>query len=117
MFEPAVILNLFDRVPERVPQIEQHAFAAFLFVAGHHGGLQRAGTRHERGEAGMVMEKGIPGRIKFVEEEVIFGEDLEQIFGKRPWDNSEDEKLKNAALKAAENKSETPENENQPENA
>ena len=39
---------------------------------------------------------------KLIEEEVIFGEDLERIFGKRPWDNSEDEKLKNAALKAAE---------------
>ena len=39
---------------------------------------------------------------KLIEEEVIFGEDLEHIFGKRPWDNSEDEKLKNAALKAAE---------------
>ena len=39
---------------------------------------------------------------KLIEEEVIFGDDLESIFGKRPWDNSEDEKLKNAALKAAE---------------
>ncbi len=39
---------------------------------------------------------------KLIEEEVIFGDDLERIFGKRPWDNSEDEKLKNAALKAAE---------------
>ena len=48
---------------------------------------------------------------KLIEEEVIFGEDLERIFGKRPWDNSEDEKLKNAALKAAENQPE-----NQPEN-
>ena len=43
---------------------------------------------------------------KLIEEEVIFGEDLERIFGKRPWGNSEDEKLKNAALKAAENQSE-----------
>ena len=41
---------------------------------------------------------------KLIEEEVIFGEDLERIFGKRPWGNSEDEKLKNAALKAAEEK-------------
>ena len=41
---------------------------------------------------------------KLIEEEVIFGEDLERIFGKRPWGNSEDEKLKDAALKAAENK-------------
>jgi cell division protease FtsH len=45
---------------------------------------------------------------KLIDEEVIFGEDLEQIFGKRPWNNSEDEKLKDAALKAAEK---------QPENA
>ena len=45
---------------------------------------------------------------KLIEEEVIFGEDLEHIFGKRPWNNSEDEKLKDAALKAAEK---------QPENA
>ena len=53
---------------------------------------------------------------KLIEEEVIFGEDLERIFGKRPWGNSEDEKLKDAALKAAENQ---PENqpENQSENA
>jgi cell division protease FtsH len=51
---------------------------------------------------------------KLVEEEVIFGEDLEHIFGKRPWNNSEDEKLKDAALKAAENKSESqPENQSQ----
>ena len=39
---------------------------------------------------------------KLIEEEVIFGEDLERIFGKRPWSNSEDEKLKNTALKEAE---------------
>ena len=52
---------------------------------------------------------------KLIEEEVIFGEDLERIFGKRPWGNSEDEKLKNAALKAAENQTEQPEN--QPETA
>ena len=61
---------------------------------------------------------------KLIEEEVIFGEDLEKIFGKRPWGNSEDEKLKNAALKAAENAAEDvaesePETQadNQPENA
>ena len=53
---------------------------------------------------------------KLIEEEVIFGEDLERIFGKRPWDNSEDEKLKNAALKAAESQAEN-QPENQPENA
>ena len=39
---------------------------------------------------------------KLIDKEVIFGEDLEHIFGKRPWGNSEDEKLKNAAQKAAE---------------
>jgi cell division protease FtsH len=61
---------------------------------------------------------------KLIEEEVIFSEDLERIFGKRPWGNSEDEKLKNAALKAAENAAEDvaerePETqpEDQPENA
>jgi cell division protease FtsH len=61
---------------------------------------------------------------KLIEEEVIFGEDLENIFGKRPWGNSEDEKLKNAALKAAEAKAELAEVEesekqpdNEPENA
>ena len=53
---------------------------------------------------------------KLIEEEVIFGEDLEHIFGKRPWDNSEDEKLKNAALKAAEARAEQ-QPENEPENA
>ena len=49
---------------------------------------------------------------KLIDEEVIFGEDLERIFGKRPWGNSEDEKLRDAALKAAEHNVE-----NQPENA
>ena len=49
---------------------------------------------------------------KLIDEEVIFGEDLERIFGKRPWNNSEEEKLKDAALKAAEHNVE-----NQPENA
>ena len=53
---------------------------------------------------------------KLIEEEVIFGEDLERIFGKRPWGNSEDDKLKNAALKAADGEPEA-EPENQPENA
>ena len=51
---------------------------------------------------------------KLIEEEVIFGEDLERIFGKRPWGNSEDEKLKSAALKAAESQNQT---EQEPENA
>jgi cell division protease FtsH len=53
---------------------------------------------------------------KLVEEEVIFGEDLERIFGKRPWNNSEDEKLRDAALKAAESRTEN-QPENQPQNA
>ena len=53
---------------------------------------------------------------KLIEEEVIFGEDLEHIFGKRPWGNSEDEKLKDAALKAAENKA-AEATENETENA
>ena len=53
---------------------------------------------------------------KLVEEEVIFGEDLERIFGKRPWGNSEDEKLKNAALKEAEEATES-QLDNQTENA
>ena len=53
---------------------------------------------------------------KLIEEEVIFGEDLEHIFGKRPWGSSEDEKLKNAAQKDTEEvPAET--NENEPENA
>ena len=57
---------------------------------------------------------------KLIEEEVIFGEDLEHIFGKRPWGNSEDEKLKDAALKAADNAAErepATQPDNQPENA
>jgi cell division protease FtsH len=44
---------------------------------------------------------------KLIEEEVIFSEDLERIFGKRPWGNSEDEKLKDAATKQIENQQET----------
>ena len=52
---------------------------------------------------------------KLIEEEVIFGEDLEHIFGKRPWGNTEDEKLKNAAEKVEDAPAETTENE--PENA
>ena len=53
---------------------------------------------------------------KLIEEEVIFSEDLERIFGKRPWGNSEDEKLKDALLKAAENEPDSQPN-NEPENA
>ena len=53
---------------------------------------------------------------KLIDEEVIFGEDLERIFGRRPWGNSEDEKLKNAALKAAEQQqAEAQQAENQPD--
>ena len=40
---------------------------------------------------------------KLIEKEVIFGEDLENIFGKRPWGHAEDKKLKDAAEKASEN--------------
>ena len=39
---------------------------------------------------------------KLIDKEVIFGEDLENIFGKRPWGNSEDEKLKRADAEKAE---------------
>ena len=53
---------------------------------------------------------------KLIDKEVIFGEDLEYIFGKRPWGNSEDEKLKNAAQKAAESEP-AAESDNEPENA
>ena len=53
---------------------------------------------------------------KLIEKEVIFGEDLEHIFGKRPWGNSEDEKLKNAAQKETESEPAT-ESDNEPENA
>ena len=42
---------------------------------------------------------------KLIEKEVIFGEDLERIFGKRPWGNTEDEKLKDASEKEPENES------------
>ena len=49
---------------------------------------------------------------KLIEEEVIFGEDLERIFGKRPWGNSEDEKLKSVAAEDVENQPEQ-----EPENA
>ncbi len=53
---------------------------------------------------------------KLIDEEVIFGEDLERIFGKRPWGNSEDEKLKNAAKKTTEDTT-AEATENEPENA
>ena len=90
-----------ETIDQRVSFIVEKAYKdAIAILTDHRDGLTQLAT-------------------KLVEEEVIFGEDLEQIFGKRPWDNSEDEKLKNAALKAAENKSETQpesETENQPEN-
>lgn len=41
---------------------------------------------------------------KLIDKEVIFGEDLEVIFGKRPWGNTEDDKLKKANDKLAETK-------------
>ena len=53
---------------------------------------------------------------KLIDKEVIFGEDLEHIFGKRPWGNSEDEKLKNAAQNEAESELAT-EPDNELENA
>jgi len=79
-----------ETIDQRVSFIVEKAYKdAIAILTDHRDGLTQLAT-------------------KLVEEEVIFGEDLENIFGKRPWDNSEDEKLKNAALKAAEN---------QPENA
>jgi len=86
-----------ETIDQRVSFIVEKAYKdAIAILTDHRDGLTQLAT-------------------KLVEEEVIFGEDLEHIFGKRPWDNSEDEKLKNAALKAAEKTPETP-SENQPEN-
>ena len=87
-----------ETIDKRVSVIVEKAYQeAIAILTDHRDGLTQLAT-------------------KLVEEEVIFGEDLERIFGKRPWGNSEDEKLKNAALKAAENQ---PENQPQqePENA
>ncbi len=87
-----------ETIDQRVSFIVEKAYKdAIAILTDHRDGLTQLAT-------------------KLVEEEVIFGEDLEHIFGKRPWDNSEDEKLKNAALKAAEKTPETP-SDNQPENA
>ncbi len=41
---------------------------------------------------------------KLIEKEVIFGEDLEAIFGKRPWGHTEDDKLKKYDAKLTETK-------------
>ena len=91
-----------ETIDQRVSFIVEKAYKdAIAILTEHRDGLTQLAT-------------------KLVEEEVIFGEDLERIFGKRPWGNSEDEKLKNAALKAAESQTESqPENqsENHPQNA
>ena len=72
-----------ETIDQRVSFIVEKAYKdAVAILTDHRDGLTQLAT-------------------KLVEEEVIFGEDLEHIFGKRPWGNSEDEKLKNAALKAA----------------
>ena len=95
-----------ETIDQQVSKIIEKAYQeAVTILTDHRDGLTQLAT-------------------KLIEEEVIFGEDLEKIFGKRPWGNSEDEKLKNAALKAAEEKAELAEAEepesqlnNEPENA
>ena len=83
-----------ETIDKRVSVIVEKAYQeAIAILTDHRDGLTQLAT-------------------KLVEEEVIFGEDLERIFGKRPWGNSEDEKLKNAAAKAIENQTEQ-----EPENA
>ena len=87
-----------ETIDQRVSFIVEKAYKdAIAILTEHREGLTQLAT-------------------KLVEEEVIFGEDLEHIFGKRPWNNSEDEKLKEAALKAAEKAPEA-QPENEPENA
>ena len=87
-----------ETIDQRVSFIVEKAYKdAIAILTEHREGLTKLAT-------------------KLVEEEVIFGEDLEHIFGKRPWNNSEDEKLKEAALKAAEKAPEA-QPENEPENA
>jgi len=95
-----------ETIDQQVSKIIEKAYQeAVTILTDHRDGLTQLAT-------------------KLIEEEVIFGEDLERIFGKRPWGNSEDEKLKNAALKVAGAKAELAEVEasetqpdNEPENA
>ena len=87
-----------ETIDQQVSKIIEKAYQeAISILTSHRDGLTQLAT-------------------KLIEEEVIFGEDLERIFGKRPWGNSEDEKLKDAALKAAENKA-AEATENETENA
>jgi len=78
-----------ETIDQRVSYIVEKAYQeAITILTEHRDGLTQLAT-------------------KLIDAEVIFGEDLEQIFGKRPWGSSEDEKLKNAAAKQIENQPET----------